>query len=182
MKNYKSKKIVTRWITFPDPFRNLLSKNFELVIEIEFNSIFKDSILSEVNCIFANFRFPILSQTDWLPGSKVFVEEKLTEFAIQWKFQDDLKCMESLKAEFWTHPYAPIHFLPPSDQLLSPITKQHTKSCSRKVENLRVILCLNRKSADDRRNAIRQTFANFSRFNLKSNWTIIFLVSACYDK
>ena len=113
-----------------------------------------------------------------IPGNKIPVDQKLTELMIQWKFQRDLMCMKGLKAEFWAHPKAPIHFLPPSDQFLSPITKQHTKACSQKVDNLRVILCLNRRSEQDGRNTIRKTLAHFSSYHLESNWTILFLVGA----
>ena len=90
-----------------------------------------------------------------------------------------IQCMKQMRYNPAVHPKAPVHFLPQGSAMLSPITAYATV-CSETRENLKLILVLNRVGSAEIRNAMRQTFGKFDELNLKSNWSLLFLVSALH--
>ena len=122
--------------------------------------------------------FP-LSQPKALPPNfrRVLVEGSHSE-----KNKLYRECMQFRETKFeqFSHWDAPIHALPPYDQVLHPVSATSTV-CDHSMEKLRVLVFLNRVSSFSVRNVLRQTYANFSpqavrSKNLAGNWARMFLV------
>ena len=94
------------------------------------------------------------------------------------------QCMQNYDSKIKSHPKAPIHLLPKSEDPLHALSASNS-ICDPKVKNLRVIQILNRIARSDLRNAIRETYGNLSSFknsSLKGSYTVFFLVGMPSNK
>ena len=85
-------------------------------------------------------------------------------------------CMVEDNSSILPHPKSPYFSLPADySTLLHPSSTRKTV-CDRSLSNLRILIILHTLERYETRFAIRDTYGNFSAFNLQNNWTRFFLV------
>ena len=134
------------------------------------------NIASSILCLYAIF---CLSQFFHLQHEVADVNSVIKTRQLTSKTAKGLQCMKHIRHSPVEHPKAPVHFLPQGSAMLLPATAYATV-CLESKEKLKLIMVLSRVGSVEMRNAMRQTFGRFNELNLKSNWSMLFLVSINY--
>ena len=113
-----------------------------------------------------------------------YLAEKMDDFQKDLNSDDFWECLHQDNSKIMSHPKSPINSMPLKSKLLHSISASNS-ICDTTMRKLRVILVLNRPSRSDLRQAIRETWSNFtiySKSSLIGSYTKFFLVGSPNDE
>ena len=96
-------------------------------------------------------------------------------------YKTQMECMSSETSKYgqFSHPKAPIQFLPPRDEILH-WTSRGYEICDPSVKHLRVLLILTTGGKIDLRHLLRQRYSEFEKRSsgpFSNPWTLLFVVA-----